>query len=175
MLSKRTAISTGSLSEYERIRAPGPDNLAAIIKALGISAQWLLTGEGEMFDKPAPAQSLQILATASAADGRNRIAHTLHEPRSMRLPSGLHLVQVSGDSMIPIALPGQYVLCTMDAPQSGDLAVVELPDDEILFKRVYVLDGKIQCISVNPDPRFAPLTLRRTDVRRLHKVWGVKF
>jgi hypothetical protein len=30
-------------------------------------------------------------------------------------------------------------------------------------------------VSVNPDPKYPPRLVSRKAVRRLHKVWGVKF
>ena len=78
--------------------------------------------------------------------------------------------------MVPVALPGQYVLCTKDEPASGDLAVIELAeDDEIYFKRVYYRGNQVEMVSVNPDPKYPPKLASRKSVRRMHKVWGVKF
>jgi len=119
---------------------------------------------------------LPVLATASAA-GHDRIAFSVeHAPGREKLPGDLHLIRVEGDSMVPVALPGQYVLCTKDAPTSGDLAIVELAeDDELYFKRVYYRGNQIEMVSVNPDPKYPPKLSPRKAVRRMHKVWGVKF
>jgi SOS-response transcriptional repressor LexA len=119
---------------------------------------------------------LPVLATASAA-GRDRIAYNVeHATGREKLPGDLHLIRVEGDSMVPVAIPGQFVLCTKDEPANGDLAVVELADDdEIYFKRVYFRGNQIEMVSVNPDPKYPPKLAARKSVRRLHKVWGVKF
>ena len=119
---------------------------------------------------------LPVLATASAA-GHDRVAYnTEHAPGREKLPGDLHLIRVEGDSMVPVALPGQYVLCTKDDPVNGDLAVVELAeDDELYFKRVYYRGNQVEMVSVNPDPKYPPKLAPRKAVRRIHKVWGVKF
>jgi phage repressor protein C with HTH and peptisase S24 domain len=119
---------------------------------------------------------LPVLATASAA-GHDRIAYNVeHAAGREKLPGDLHLIRVEGDSMVPVALPGQYVLCTKDEPASGDLAVIEVAeDDEIYFKRVYYRGNQVEMVSVNPDPKYPPKLAPRKSVRRMHKVWGVKF
>jgi SOS-response transcriptional repressor LexA len=119
---------------------------------------------------------LPVLATASAA-GHDRIAYNSeHAPGREKLPGDLHLIRVEGDSMVPVALPGQYILCTKDDPASGDLAVIELAeDDELYFKRVYYRGNQVEMVSVNPDPKYPPKLAPRKAVRRMHKVWGVKF
>ena len=119
---------------------------------------------------------LPVLATASAA-GHDRIAYNVeHAAGREKLPGDLHLIRVEGDSMVPVALPGQYVLCTKDEPASGDLAVIEVAeDDEIYFKRVYYRGNQVEMVSVNPDPKYPPRLSPRKAVRRVHKVWGVKF
>ena len=119
---------------------------------------------------------LPVLATASAA-GHERVAFSVeHAAGREKLPGDLHLIRVEGDSMVPVALPGQYVLCTKDEPASGDLAVIELAEDEELyFKRVYYRGNQVEMVSVNPDPKYPPKLAARKSVRRIHKVWGVKF
>jgi phage repressor protein C with HTH and peptisase S24 domain len=119
---------------------------------------------------------LPVLATASAA-GHDRIAYAPEQGQGReKLPRDLHLIRVEGDSMIPVALPGQYVLCTKDKPGSGDLAVVEIQEeDELYFKRVYERGNHVEMISVNPDPKYPPKIVSRRAIRRMHKVWGVKF
>jgi SOS-response transcriptional repressor LexA len=119
---------------------------------------------------------LPVLATASAA-GHDRIAYNSeHAPGREKLPGDLHLIRVEGDSMVPVALPGQFVLCTKDEPASGDLAVIEIAeDDELYFKRVYYRGNQLEMVSVNPDPKYPPKLALRKSVRRIHKVWGVKF
>ena len=119
---------------------------------------------------------IPILARASAA-GTERVAYSDHGDLGRdKLPPDLHEIEVVGDSMVPLALDGQFLLVTNDAPRTGDVAVVELRDcDELLFKRVQIEPPKVICVSVNPDPRFPVITTRLNQIRRMRKVWGVKF
>jgi len=135
-----------------------------------------LRGKSAAARAEAEGRFLPVLATASAA-GHDRVAFTVeHASGREKLPGDLHLIRVEGDSMVPVALPGQYVLCTKDEPASGDLAVIEVAeDDEIYFKRVYYRGNQVEMVSVNPDPKYPPRLAPRKTVRRLHKVWGVKF
>jgi SOS-response transcriptional repressor LexA len=135
-----------------------------------------LRGKSAAARAEAESRFLPVLATASAA-GHERIAFSVeHASGRERLPGDLHLIRVEGDSMVPVALPGQYVLCTKDEPAAGDLAVVELwENDEIYFKRVYYRGNQVEMVSVNPDPKYPPKLAPRKAVRRMHKVWGVKF
>ena len=77
--------------------------------------------------------------------------------------------------MATTALNGQFAQCTHEKPRSGDLAVIETQDDELLFKRIYITNGSVLCISLNHDPRYRPITIKRNNIRRMRKVWGVKF
>jgi phage repressor protein C with HTH and peptisase S24 domain len=119
---------------------------------------------------------LPIRGRASAA-GVRRIAYTDHGDLGRdRLPADLHEIQVIGDSMSPLALEGQFLLVTNAAPKSGDIAVVERIDmEELLFKRVQIEPPSVLCVSVNPDPHYPVLTIPLKLIRRMRKVWGVKF
>jgi phage repressor protein C with HTH and peptisase S24 domain len=120
--------------------------------------------------------SLPVMGAASAA-GQHRIAYDPEQVTGReKWPRDPHLVRVEGDSMIPVALPGQFVICTFDRPESGDLAVIQLAEDgELLFKRIYWKGDEVQLISVNPDPKYPPVLVPKRAIRKIHKVWGVKF
>ncbi len=172
--ARLTGIERRLLARYEKDVAPSADNVAKIVKGTRCSAAWLLTGEGQMFQEEGTRpQRVPVVATASGA-GAARVAFTDHgrEERRMTLPSDAHLVQVTGDSMVPIAVSGQFVWVSNESPVNGDLALIELPDDEVLFKRVYLAGNMLQCISINQDPRYAPMMIHRKDVRRVRKVLG---
>jgi phage repressor protein C with HTH and peptisase S24 domain len=154
---------------------PGADMLAKIAEAVGCSSRWLLTGEGDMFEAEAESQGIPVLGTASAA-GKYRIAYAVREGEErVRLPGRLHLIVVTGDSMAPLAVNGQHVLCTDEIPQHGDLAVIEMEDGELLFKRVQFDGNRVHLVSVNPDPQYSLITIKKGAWRSIRKVWGVKF
>jgi phage repressor protein C with HTH and peptisase S24 domain len=160
---------------------PKRSTLEAIAPFLGLSWQQIVGGEAEenWNDGVREGQEryIPIVASASAAL-HDRIAYTDHGDKGAeKLPDDLHLIRVIGDSMIPLALNGQYVLCTHEQPVNGGLAVVELEgDDELKFKRVYFRGRDlIELVSLfNPDPLVPPPLIPLQKVR-LHKVWGVKF
>lgn len=173
-LSEQTGIGTGRLSEYERFTEPSAEKLAILVKALGCSALWLLTGDGEMFAREgvAPA-TVEILATAAAADPNGWIPRAEgHERRTIKLPASAHLVQVSGDSMAPTAMHRQFVWVVDEPPKDGGLAVIE-NDGELMIKRVYFEDGgkEVTAMSVNQDPHFRPIKLHAKGLR-LKRVVG---
>lgn len=96
------------------------------------------------------------------------------EPYQLERPQSLTGYRINGDSMEPLARDGQIVL-TADVNDvvSGDLAIVEREDGTHSFKRVHFQDGVVILQSVNPS--YAPEMIKRRDVRRISRVWGVKF
>jgi len=84
-------------------------------------------------------------------DPRGGITRDDHEAYrgAITLPQDAHLVRISGDSMIPIALDGQSVWVVNVLPHDGDLAVIEPRDGPLLFKRVYRRDHQplaLRCV-----------------------------
>lgn len=176
-LAKAAGLQQRSLnSALRRESIPRTDVAAKLAQATGCSLRWLVSGEGEPFDdEQGTGAGLPILGTASAA-GQTRVAITEHKySGDIPLRSDLHAIQVRGDSMMPIAVNGQFVICTRERPEDGDLAAIELEDGEILFKRVYWQGKRLLCHSINPAPQYRPIVLKRTDWRRMYRVWGVKF
>ena len=49
--AEKTGISQAAIVKYEKGRYPQGEELLKIIRATGVSADWLLTGEGEMHSK----------------------------------------------------------------------------------------------------------------------------
>lgn len=192
--ARAIGISPSRYHNYESaLNEPPLDLLRKIGKVTGCSIAWLVSGEGEAFPPPEtkahavaepiveyeghPKPGIPIVAWASAADPDSRIAMTeTGDLGTIPVPRDLHAVQVIGDSMVPLALDGQYVLCTDDPPATGDVAVVEIKgQSEPLFKRVQIEDDTIYLLSVNPDPRHQALRkVPRSEIRRMRRVWSVK-
>jgi hypothetical protein len=178
--ARAIGITPSNLLKIERGGGARNETVEAMVGATHCSRDWLLGGEGDMFGgtigRDIFGRSIPVVATASAAT-HFRTAYIDHgEHGSERLPPDLHLVKVVGESMIPVAYPGQYLLCTHDQPEHGGLALVGVEDDdELKFKRVYYRGDKVELVSIfNPDPKIEPPLLPRSAVK-LHKVWGVKF
>ena len=195
--ARAIGISPSRYHNYESaLNEPPLDLLKKIASVAGCSIAWLVSGEGEPFlvsglrqgavravSEPTveyearPRQGIPIIAWASAADPESRIPMTkTGGVGEIPVPKDLHAVRVIGDSMSPLALNGQYLLCTNDPPSDGDVAVVEVIGQAgPLFKRVRIEGDTIYLLSVNPDPRHQTVrTLRRSEIRRIRRVWSVK-
>jgi len=180
-------VPTQSYYGYEQgDRDPPLRVVTKIAETTGCSLSWLLVGIGDPFEARHAAEgaetyarTLPILATASAADYGCHVAYQDHSDLGeLDLPESLHAIRVVGDSMLPLALEGQYVLVVDKEPAEGDLAVVDLRDeDEVLFKRVsFPIKTRVILTSVNPDPRYqVPRLVSRSEIRRMRRIWGLRF
>ena len=149
----------------------GFDALVAICNATGCATDWLLRGEGPMY--PGPTTSVGV-PTYDTGGGGHWVTSEDATPYDTAIPPGLVGFRVRGDSMEPLARDGQVVFALREAqPATGDLAVIELADDRSMFKRVYFRDHSAILAPVNP--AYEPELVKRRDIRRALKVWGVKF
>lgn len=88
--SKESGIPYPSLLEYSAGKTkPGLDALAAIVKATGVSPVWLLTGEGEMQQRPEGTKKLHIDGKLLAGIERV-IERALSGPEFLDLNEQLH-------------------------------------------------------------------------------------
>jgi phage repressor protein C with HTH and peptisase S24 domain len=170
-LARAAGMTTGIVSSYERNVIPGADKLAVLARALGCSADWLLRGEGEMFAGSGEAPTIAVYRVGA---GHHLVAAEELEPYCVKIPGNLIGYAVDGDSMEPVARHGQVVLALRgEQAKSGDLAVVEKKDGEITFKRVHFQDGRVVLQPVNPS--HSVQVVKRSEIARAWKVWGVKF
>jgi len=178
-LARRSGVKDATIrNAIKKGGAISSESLRLVALGSGCSAHWLLHGTGEMFASESAPNSIPVLATASGADFSGVCSISTDSEQfdeSETLPGDLHLVRVHGNSMSNVAHDGQHVFCTHEQPKNGDLAVIETVDDELMFKRLYFTDDHVLCISVNVDPRYRPILLKKSQVRRMRKVWGVKF
>jgi len=174
-LADAVGVSPSQITDWinERNR-PTEKSIERIAKTIGVTPGWLLGEETRADARPA---GIPIRACASAADflGVCHVAEdwTPYDTEHIRLPKGLHAVRVHGDSMIPVALDGQYALVAETAAESGDLAVIECKDGRIMMKRISITDHIVSCASLNPDPHYKPIILKRSEIRRMRKIVGV--
>jgi len=118
---------------------------------------------------------MRILVMATAA-ATGVVRYSGIEPSGeIEMPPDLHGVEISGDSMIPVALEGQHVLCTRQPLRDGDLAVIEATEEQILFKRIHWEGNLLACDSVSPAPGFPSRRLKRGEIRHMYRVCGVMF
>jgi len=173
-LARQTGISSPTL--YGAVSAKSlcrVDTLAAIIRATGCSARWLLLGEGSPFSSDEGALVLEGYHTGG---GNHWVVGDDTPTCEVMVPSDLIPFVVHGDSMDPVVRDGQVVLARPGIePKDGDLAVVERESGEHTFKRVYFEDGGKTIILMPLNPSVRPERVRRAAIRRMMRIWGAVY
>lgn len=171
--SRKTGIPYPTLQHYLSGRSePGAENLQKIVIQFDVNLNWLLTGEGEMFQesfekKPVEAANEEFIYVPMVSgrisaggglvpDNTIEIRLAFKKDWIMRRgdPRNMSLIKVSGDSMQPTLYSGNIVLIDHSRnyidPQGGIYALVI--DDTIMIKRLQILypAKKIKIISDNP-------------------------
>lgn len=180
-------INYQNIDRYLKGRSPHADFLDRLAAVYRININWLFTGEGEPYTKPPgvveepgpyfTGRRIPVIAIVQAnPDGRLEPEALEHE--WIEMPDGTVSMRVTDDSMSPIAWPGQHVLCDPEAPiRDGDLAVVKVKYQGLLFKRVH-FDKKRNLIileSINPGRQERAHIVERDDVEFQYRVIGVQF
>ena len=186
------SLSVGTLGKS---RKEGRDLSDKVIEKIlnfydEINKVWLLTGEGEMLNSDQPrSESLEVktemattvpLIPISAQGGSlNEFVVSVKGSECERIISPIRgadfAIQVSGDSMAPEYPNGSRVFIK----KINERAFIE-------WGKVYVLDTCngtviktlvpsekpecVKCISINPDPIYAPFEVNLQDVYGLYKV-----
>ena len=186
------SLSVGTLGKS---RKEGRDLSDKVIEKIlnfydEINKVWLLTGEGEMLNSDQPrSESLEVktemattvpLIPISAQGGSlNEFVVSIKGSECERIISPIRgadfAIQVSGDSMAPEYPNGSRVFIK----KINERAFIE-------WGKVYVLDTCngtviktlvpsekpecVKCISINPDPIYAPFEVNLQDVYGLYKV-----
>jgi hypothetical protein len=155
--------------DWEKGKAPiQPVTADSIEKHHGISAQWLLTGEGDMFVNPSTVPSIRhipVLTAHPCAGHGNQLddyvgsegAMSFNE-RWLRSCFGIHLqnlclMMISGDSMVPTIAPDEMVFIDglHGLPDYRDGVWVLRLGDKLLVKRVQLLaPNEYRVTSDNP-------------------------
>jgi phage repressor protein C with HTH and peptisase S24 domain len=167
------------LSEWCRDKNhPMADNLAMLATA-GFDINWLLTGRGGMFVHDTPPTEIPVKALAAASEDVTFIDDPAGEG-TVRLPNDLEAMQIVGESMSPVLVPGQFAFYSRDSVKDGDLAIIELPPDsngvvKRYFKRLRENGDHWILVPVNPSPEFHCLTVRKSKQLEIWKVWGAAY
>lgn len=151
---------------------------------------WLLTGEGDMLKQPSKEENNNELdgiegkfiplLPVSAQGGRlNDFVVSVRESDCEKVVSPIKdadfAIPVSGDSMAP------------EYPNGSQVHVKKINENAFIeWGRVYVLDtcngavikrivpsereGYVRCISINPDPIYAPFEIDLNDVYGIYRV-----
>lgn len=155
-------------------------------RALGVSAAWLLfgeagsgevVGEGEAAYTSRAAVRVPIVGRVSANPRTNVIWEPVDPPEYAELPRGAVALEVRGDSMRPVALPGQHVLAVPGDPENGNLVAVEMKDGRQFFKRWWWTKGRERAIleSVRREEIEPPVVVTRRQLRRVWRILGILF
>lgn len=166
--------------------APGFDLIYDILSSdLGISPNWLLTGDGDMLkDKEKPQQSSKTLplipieafagpGLPTYEDERIEDYYTVTDFKQSDF-----LVRVKGDSMSPKFCGGDLVACkSIPADQTffiqwGRIYVIYTRSQGVMIKRIQQseMEGWIKCVSENP--KYAPFDVPKQDVVSIALVNG---
>lgn len=155
-----------------------------------LNRTWLLTGEGDMLKQPSKEENNNELngiegkfiplLPVSAQGGRlNDFVVSVRESDCEKVVSPIKdadfAIPVSGDSMAP------------EYPNGSQVHVKKINENAFIeWGRVYVLDtcngavikrivpsereGYVRCISINPDPIYAPFEVDLNDVYGIYRV-----
>jgi len=151
-----------------------------------LSTSWLLTGEGEMLKSGVEIASMKeesnctyLLPLYAAGGSLNDFVVSVKKSDCEKIVSPIKgadwAITVSGDSMAPEYPAGAMILIKM----INERAFIE-------WGKVYVLDtcngtvvkilepseeeGKVRCVSINPDPRYAPFDVSYENIFGVYKI-----
>lgn len=164
---------------YGNRTSPRGEQLAAVARALGVSADYLLGIAGDDADWRKPNLSVErdfallpLLGSVTAGEGGIAEEHVLgyhHVPKTF-IPDGQEqncfLLQAHGDSMDDAGITDGtlMVICSTVSVRDGDIAVLDL-DGEAVVKRVYHQDTEtLMLISESSDPRHTPRIATRAQI-----------
>ena len=179
----------------ERKSKPSYDVLLNIVnaKALNISAEWLLNGEGDMLTqkKEAPKTSsadttkkngyitylLPMSAMGGSLTGFAEPGVLLHNCEAVVSPieNVDFAITVYGDSMAPEYPSGSRILIKKINPDLfidwGKVYVLDTPNG-VIVKEIHESnrEGYVSCYSINPDPKFKPFDVLMDEVFGMYRV-----
>ncbi len=182
-LAAKIDIATRTLQRWEKgEQVPDSNYLMRIVKVTGVSAHWLLTGEGEMLPKESTSfplldtnrynlVSLPILSSVPAG-ALTQIFHPDSSERTITVDnvhdSKAFALEVKGDSMAPRIENGDIIIVSPNQDvRSGDICVVRVNEEDTV-KKVKFEGDFIHLIPLNP--AYEPMVVRKRDVVLLWRV-----
>lgn len=188
-ISELTGISEGAMSNYMVNRIPKADQLFRLASALGVSMEFLLTGQGPgtvtkcessvvpyTFVSAAGGAGVRLIPVIGWAHAGELVDYdetadqeAARIPTECRDPKAFG-VRLEGDSMRPlyqegdmlVVMPGQEI-------HQGCLAVVRHADG-VLFRRVDLVPDLMRLIPLND--RYSVGEYRREEILWAYPVWG---
>ena len=193
--AQRIGVDTSNLSKYLNAHMPLSDSfLNRIVVNLGVSKEWLLDGNDLPFakstvridspdarmalstDPNAPSGSIPVYdvdATAGADSGRNGLFVSENIVGWVNLPNmspNCRIVRVSGDSMAPVIMDGDFVavreLSNLSQIYWGQIYVVQLDDFRLVkYLRRHTDPNMVVLRSENSN--YDDMDVRRSDIHEL--------
>lgn len=151
-LGDRIGVTKATVSQWEKgDYSPSGQNLYNLAKALGVSAEWLLSGKGEP-DKPlfqnvestARQDDHKVPVLSYVQAGHWREAHEISDidggveyiTTDLELGEFAFSLRIQGDSMTPEFGEGDVVIIDPDvAPLPGDYVVAQNGHESTTFKK----------------------------------------
>ena len=187
-LSDKIGVVTRTLQRWEKgEQIPDGVSITKIARATNVLPNWLLTGEGEMYQSPSrpgnvyPLQSsfrrkvnlvdLPLISSVPAG----KVATMFHPDfvddyvtvDDVKDPDAFAL-KVKGNSMAPRIEDGDVVIVSpRQEAYNGDICVVRVSGEDTL-KKVKFEGNYLHLIPFNPE--FDPVTVRKKDVNFVWKV-----
>ncbi|MDO5648355.1 S24 family peptidase [Paracoccus sp. (in: a-proteobacteria)] len=188
-IAKQSGIPVGTANSILNGSIPRADNLLALARAAGVSADWLLTGrEAAPTTLPPEAPSPRALIDVprfdvslsagygSFVDRAERLDSIPFPPdfftrRLGRKPDGMIIVDAQGDSMLPTVADRDLVMIdTADQRMTGAVWAFTYGDG-VFVKRINVLPDALEVVSDNP--AYKPFIIDKDHVDRFHAVGRV--
>lgn len=188
-LCRRIQIATRTLQRWEKgEQVPDSNYLLRLAKSTGVRAEWLLTGDGEMYQSLKrrgniiPLYPEQLLREVSLVNVPLLSSVPAGKTAAMFYPEYVEryvtvdnlkdkdafALVVKGNSMSPrIEDSDIVVISPYQDVRSGDICVVRVNDEDVL-KKVKIDEKYVHLIPLNTD--FEPVTVRKRDVTFMGKV-----
>ena len=187
-LAVKAGIVTRTLQRWEKgEQVPDGVAITRLARATSVQANWLLTGEGEMYVVPSRPENVYTLPGSN----RRRVK-TVDLPLISAVPAGkvatlfhpdyvddyvtvddvkdpqAFALKVKGNSMSPRIEDGDVVIVSpQQEARSGDICVARVNGEDTL-KKVKFEGNYIHLIPLNPE--FDPVTVKKRDVNFVWKV-----
>lgn len=155
---------------------PNSDTLAGL-QAMGVDANWLLSGEGDMLtaSRSRVAGTVPVIGLAECGlRGWFQEASTglfAAAPAAVAAdPDGIAVI-AAGTSMLPVGIrPGDLAFCRPADPEEGDSVLVALTDGTLSIKRWVGTAGGWAAVQGWLPPDASGMQMPYTDQRRLDQI-----
>jgi len=189
--AQRIGVDTSNLSKYLNSHMPLSESfLNRMVVNLGVSKEWLLDGTDLPFGKtPVRIDAgaavstanaagggtpvYDVDATAGVASGRNELFANENIVGWVNLPNmspNCRIVRVSGDSMAPVIMDGDFVavreVSNLSQIYWGQIYVVQL-DDFRLVKYLRRHSDPNMVVLRSENPNYDDMDVRRSDIHEM--------